>query len=510
MGMRCCFGIGHRSAPAERSAILRARGGPPRPRSARSDFFAVPRLSRPRRPGAGRACLRRERPRPRSDARPRLARARFRQHAFESVADRLRGRVPGVAGDARLHRFPACRRLGRRFVDASSASWMNASGVAAIATRSPNIALTSWIGVETTGLPAAMYSSVLVGLMKRGRLVERERHQADIPAGDELRQDGRRAAGRASACWDAAATSPDRSSRPARPSRSARPDRRRRARATRSRSRRSSMTPKKPRRGRAIRPCSASARRIGRRVAGGSRRRVVVGVDGARQAEHVRVAAALGLVEARAAGEHQVGALQQRGLALAHLARRVLERRQLVHAVVDDGSRLRGRPAAAAPSACRTRPRSRRSLRRRDSSRSAAAAPRAGRHGSRAPRPPCAGAAPRRRAPVSSARAGPDHSHEPAPRRRRRGSGARGATAGAGGAGTRSPSADGKRRSGGACCWLGGKGGGTSATGVPRIVRRAQRRSTRRHDELAVRSRNALSASSRVGIRRARSLASTP
>ena len=30
---------------------------------------------------------------------------------------------------------------------------------------SPNIALTSWIGVDTTGLPAAMYSSVLVGLM---------------------------------------------------------------------------------------------------------------------------------------------------------------------------------------------------------------------------------------------------------------------------------------------------------------------------------------------------------
>ena len=35
----------------------------------------------------------------------------------------------------------------------------------------------------------------------------------------------------------------------------------------------------------------------------------------------------------------EVGALQQRGLALAHLARRVLERRQLVHAVVDDRAR---------------------------------------------------------------------------------------------------------------------------------------------------------------------------
>ena len=33
-----------------------------------------------------------------------------------------------------------------------------------------------------------MYSSVLVGLMKSRRLVQRERHQADVPAGDELRQ----------------------------------------------------------------------------------------------------------------------------------------------------------------------------------------------------------------------------------------------------------------------------------------------------------------------------------
>src|SRR5262250_1962663 len=34
-------------------------------------------------------------------------------------------------------------------------------------TTSLNIALTSWMPVETTGLPAAMYSSVFVGLMQR-------------------------------------------------------------------------------------------------------------------------------------------------------------------------------------------------------------------------------------------------------------------------------------------------------------------------------------------------------
>jgi hypothetical protein len=43
------------------------------------------------------------------------------------------------------------------------ATKLSASG--AIATMSPNMAFTSWMGVETIGLPAAMYSSVLVGLM---------------------------------------------------------------------------------------------------------------------------------------------------------------------------------------------------------------------------------------------------------------------------------------------------------------------------------------------------------
>ena len=49
---------------------------------------------------------------------------------------------------------------------------------------------------------------------------------------------------------------------------------------------------------------------------------------------------ALGFVEAGASGQDDVGALEQRGLALAHLARGILEGRELVHAVVDDGAGL--------------------------------------------------------------------------------------------------------------------------------------------------------------------------
>ena len=75
---------------------------------------------------------------------------------------------------------------------------------------------------------------------------------------------------------------------------------------------------------------------VGRRPA----RRVVLGIDGAGQAEDVRIGIALGFVEARPAGDDEIGALQQRGLALAHLARRALERGELVHAVVDDRARI--------------------------------------------------------------------------------------------------------------------------------------------------------------------------
>ena len=66
----------------------------------------------------------------------------------------------------------------------------------------------------------------------------------------------------------------------------------------------------------------------------------VGGVDAARKAVHARVPVLLGPVQAGPAGEHQVRLLEQHVLALHQLARRVLEERQLVHAVVDDPARL--------------------------------------------------------------------------------------------------------------------------------------------------------------------------
>src|SRR5690242_14118895 len=51
--------------------------------------------------------------------------------------------------------------------NASSQALIKACGEAAIATTSPYISTTSLIGVLTIGSSAAMYSRVLVGLMKR-------------------------------------------------------------------------------------------------------------------------------------------------------------------------------------------------------------------------------------------------------------------------------------------------------------------------------------------------------
>jgi len=68
-------------------------------------------------------------------------------------------------------------------------------------------------------------------------------------------------------------------------------------------------------------------------------RRKVCSIDAARKAVHVAVALALGAVQAGAAGQHQVSHLVERVFTLDQLARRMQERRQLVHAVVDDGAR---------------------------------------------------------------------------------------------------------------------------------------------------------------------------
>jgi hypothetical protein len=58
-------------------------------------------------------------------------------------------------------------------------------------------------------------------------------------------------------------------------------------------------------------------------------------VHAAGKGEDLRVAAPLGLVQAVAAGEHEVGTLEQAVLVLAKPGRRVMEVRQLVHAVVN-------------------------------------------------------------------------------------------------------------------------------------------------------------------------------
>src|SRR5215208_2765137 len=69
------------------------------------------------------------------------------------------------------------------------------------------------------------------------------------------------------------------------------------------------------------------------------------GVHAAGETVHIGVPATLGVVEAAAAGEHQVGHPEERILSLHQLARRVFERGELVHAVVHDaaGSQSRGK-----------------------------------------------------------------------------------------------------------------------------------------------------------------------
>jgi hypothetical protein len=71
-----------------------------------------------------------------------------------------------------------------------------------------------------------------------------------------------------------------------------------------------------------------------------ARRAKVAGVDAAREGVNVRVPLSLGLVEAVAAGEDDVGAREELFLATAQRGRRAQEPRQLVHAVVDHERRL--------------------------------------------------------------------------------------------------------------------------------------------------------------------------
>ncbi len=63
------------------------------------------------------------------------------------------------------------------------------------------------------------------------------------------------------------------------------------------------------------------------------------GIHAARKAMHCRMPIAFGAIQARPAGKHHVGELQQGTLPLQQLLGRIAKRRQFVHAVVDDGVR---------------------------------------------------------------------------------------------------------------------------------------------------------------------------
>ena len=66
------------------------------------------------------------------------------------------------------------------------------------------------------------------------------------------------------------------------------------------------------------------------------------GVHGAWQAHDLVMQVALGFIQRWAACQHDGGTLEQGGLALAQLARRILEGAELVHAVVHHAAGLHG------------------------------------------------------------------------------------------------------------------------------------------------------------------------
>ena len=99
---------------------------------------------------------------------------------------------------------------------------------------------------------------------------------------------------------------------------------------------RSSMTPKKPSRGPGMTAWSGGSAET---LAGPGEMR---DVDAARKRVHVRVEAPLGLVEALPARQDEVGADHQLGLPVLQSARSAGERRELVHAVIDDRERAPG------------------------------------------------------------------------------------------------------------------------------------------------------------------------
>ncbi len=172
--------------------------------------------------------------------------------------------------------------------------------------------------------------------------------------------------------------------------------------------------------------------------------REVGGVDAAREAVHGRMQVALRAIQARPAGEDEVGPLQQRVLALRELSRRMEERGQLVHAVVDDRAGLE--VAEQRQRHRRVEPRDRARMFREAPARAGCASWRGARRGIRH-RPRSNGrAAPSRSARARDVRATARARRRPAPRHRGPARASRSATADVADAGRRSPSADGRTR----------------------------------------------------------------
>ena len=155
--VRACFSARRKSVSSRCSAALSPAGPPPTIR-----LRALPASTR-------RAFLRGASARPaassRSATRRRIASATASQECSA-------GPPPLGRGAARRRSRPRPRSPARRSAPGRRRRRPGRRG------RGPR----RRTAVETIGLPAAMYSSVLVGLIRPGRVVQRPGHQADVEA----------------------------------------------------------------------------------------------------------------------------------------------------------------------------------------------------------------------------------------------------------------------------------------------------------------------------------------
>ncbi len=264
--------------------------------------------------------------------------SRRREDRLERAPDRLGGFVPRMLVHARRHARLALAPLGRGLGERASAFGNEGRCIACdrddVAEHRPHVVHRR----RDDGLARRHVFERLGRADELGRLVDCERHQADIPAGDELRQQ------RVRLLAEPVQVGPPRQCLGLDLGDRADHDDLPRGVGVGEGRDQLEVEPlvddaeeAEPR------PRDPALQRVGALHRGGVGRRaperIVLGVDRARHAQHVRIRVALGLVQAWAAGDDEVGALQQRGLALAHLARRALECRELVHAVVDDRAR---------------------------------------------------------------------------------------------------------------------------------------------------------------------------